>query len=183
MAEWGDCWSPRRPCESDADHPTRVPRPPTAAGGLAPGVHLDVELRPGALVAIDPAELARLVLNILVNAQEALPGEGRITVTAGPADGLSRAWAQVTVTVTDNGTGIAPEVLPRAFERSFSTKSDQGSRGFGLGAHPSGSSGYGAALPCTANRGGAPPWSSCCRVGDPQPAETGKSRVAAGSAG
>jgi signal transduction histidine kinase len=74
-------------------------------------------------VRADREELSRAVTNILRNAVQAIGEEGTITITAARADD------GVTVVVTDTGSGIAPELLPRIFEPNFSTKTE----GMGLG--------------------------------------------------
>lgn len=68
--------------------------------------------------------LSEILVNLLANAREALQGKGTITVTAraGPDEA-------VTITIADNGPGIAPEHLERVFEAYFSTKD----KGTGLG--------------------------------------------------
>ncbi|GIM95002.1 ATP-binding response regulator [Paractinoplanes toevensis] len=101
-----------------------------AAGGLAEaaGAGIKLDLRPGDVppVRIDPKLLDRL-LNILVhNARDAMPDGGTITVTSGRS-----AHGQATITVADDGRGMPPDVLARAFEPFFSTKA--GSRTAGLG--------------------------------------------------
>jgi len=94
----------------------------TAAG---PGIKLD--LRPGdpPPVMIDPRLLERLLHNLVHNARDAMPDGGKITVSTG------QAGAATTITVADDGRGMPPEVLARAFEPFFSTK--MGSRTAGLG--------------------------------------------------
>ncbi|MFI5892055.1 response regulator [Actinoplanes sp. NPDC051513] len=101
-----------------------------AAGALAdvagPGIKLD--LRPGDVppVTIDPRLLERL-LNLLVqNARDAMPDGGTIAVTTGRSPA-----GHATISVSDDGRGMPPEVLARAFEPFFSTK--PGSRSAGLG--------------------------------------------------
>ena len=100
-----------------------------AAGALAtaagPGIKLD--LRPGDAppVMIDPRLLERLLHTLVHNARDAMPDGGTITVTTG------RAGATTTISVADDGRGMPPEVLARAFEPFFSTK--MGSRTAGLG--------------------------------------------------
>jgi signal transduction histidine kinase len=66
-------------------------------------------------------ELAKVLLNLLENARLADARAVRVTVSA--------TGSAVTVVVTDDGTGIAPEVLPRVFEPHFSTRTS----GSGLG--------------------------------------------------
>ncbi len=77
----------------------------------------------------DPYQLEQVFLNILKNAMEAMPDGGTITVTTG----LRRREAGpfVEVRITDTGTGVAPEHLPRIFDPFFTTK--EVGKGTGLG--------------------------------------------------
>ena len=71
------------------------------------------------------ADLTRAtVLNLVLNAAQALQGRGRITVSMAPAPG-----GMVELQVRDTGPGIAPEILEQVFEPFFTTKA----RGGGLG--------------------------------------------------
>jgi signal transduction histidine kinase len=88
----------------------------------------------------DPAQLHSLVLNLMVNARDAMgAGGGRILLQSGigqPAEGLQlrhrpRGEHLVWFSVGDSGPGIAPEVLPRIFDAFFTTKGDGGT-GLGL---------------------------------------------------
>jgi signal transduction histidine kinase len=75
-------------------------------------------------------ELNQVWTNLIQNAQQALtsrPSDARITVSSEVEDG----W--VIVRITDNGPGIAPEVLPRIFEPFFTTKPKGEGTGLGLG--------------------------------------------------
>ncbi len=74
-----------------------------------------------------PGPLGQVWTNLLLNAADALDGSGRIEITTRP-DGDA-----VVVTITDDGPGIAPEVLPRLFEPRFTTKQGQVRYGLGLG--------------------------------------------------
>lgn len=70
-------------------------------------------------------EISQVFLNLLLNAAQAIEGEGSITL---------KTWAekeQVVVQISDTGSGIAPENLPRLFEPFFTTK--EVGRGTGLG--------------------------------------------------
>jgi PAS domain S-box-containing protein len=93
-------------------------------------------------------ELGELFLNLALNAHDAAPAGGTIDVE------LARTNTQITVTVSDSGPGIPPELLERVFEPFFSTKV----RGSGLGLAISAgiAHAHGARL-CAANRpaGGA----------------------------
>ncbi len=74
-------------------------------------------------VRADPAQLQRVLLNLLINAGQAMGGQGRIAVKVSAADGLCR------VRIRDTGPGIPPDVRERIFEPFFTTKH----RGTGLG--------------------------------------------------
>jgi two-component system NtrC family sensor kinase len=98
----------------------------------------EVEL-PGRSCAIkvDPNELELALLNLAVNARDAMPGGGVLRITAEPVElegkpseeGLHGEF--VAIRVADSGSGIPPEVLPQVFEPFFTTK-DVG-KGTGLG--------------------------------------------------
>ena len=79
----------------------------------------------------DTGQLKQVFLNLLLNALQAMPEEGRITIAAGPwgppsGDGAAR-WGQVRI--ADTGPGIPADELRRVFDPFFSTKRD----GTGLG--------------------------------------------------
>jgi two-component system, NtrC family, sensor kinase len=89
------------------------------------------------LVKVDPSELELALLNLAVNARDAMPSGGTLTITAKPIvlrgkageEGLSGDF--VAVRVADNGEGIPSDVLPRVFEPFFTTK--EVGKGTGLG--------------------------------------------------
>ncbi|MBL0275485.1 MAG: PAS domain S-box protein [Anaeromyxobacter sp.] len=92
------------------------------------------------LVRVDPSQLEQVILNLAVNARDALPGGGRITIETGQAtldEAYTRRHADVQpgdymlLTVSDDGVGMDPETLSRVFEPFFSTKGPQGT-GLGL---------------------------------------------------
>jgi PAS domain S-box-containing protein len=96
-------------------------------------VELLVSSAPGLpLVYADPAQLEQVVLNLVVNARDAMPKGGRITVetSAVGAPGDSGA-ARVRLAVSDTGVGMAEEVRAHLFEPFFTTKRE--GRGTGLG--------------------------------------------------
>jgi two-component system cell cycle sensor histidine kinase/response regulator CckA len=103
-------------------------------------VRLDICLAPvPGWVRVDPGQLEQVVMNLLLNARDALPGGGEIRVATGDADvgpgsGLAEDVAPgpyVTIEVRDNGAGMTADVMARAFEPFFTTK-DVG-KGTGLG--------------------------------------------------
>ena len=85
------------------------------------------------LVEVDPSELELAILNICVNSRDAMPDGGAISISARNTPGaLAPAFAQaVTLTITDTGVGMPPEVVSRAFEPFFTTK--EVGKGSGLG--------------------------------------------------
>jgi two-component system, NtrC family, sensor kinase len=102
----------------------------------------DIEIRVGVprrpcCVKVDPSELELALLNLAFNARDAMPSGGTLTIAAKPVvlrgkaseEGLSGEF--VAIRISDSGTGIPPDVLPRVFEPFFTTK-DVG-KGTGLG--------------------------------------------------
>jgi PAS domain S-box-containing protein len=88
-------------------------------------------------VEVDPGELELALLNLTVNARDAMPNGGTVVVSArnavlSPGEGeTGLAGEFVALTVLDSGVGIPPDILPRVFEPFFTTKDV--SRGTGLG--------------------------------------------------
>jgi PAS domain S-box-containing protein len=89
----------------------------------------------------DPNQLEVAILNLTVNARDAMPDGGKLTIETAnidvgeqPADpGIEVMPGQyVVVTVTDTGTGMSPDVLERAFEPFFTTKDVGAGTGLGL---------------------------------------------------
>lgn len=80
------------------------------------------------VVQMDPLLIGQAVLNLLLNAAEAIDGGGAITLTYGPPSGEGD-MKQFCLTVCDTGPGIPPAVLDRIFNPFFTTKET----GTGLG--------------------------------------------------
>jgi nitrogen-specific signal transduction histidine kinase/CheY-like chemotaxis protein len=98
------------------------------AGGLHP-------------VLADPGRLEQVLVNLAVNARDAMPGGGMLTIDTSnitvDADSIaggseSPLGQQVRLRVSDTGTGMPPEVVAHAFEPFFTTKADDGGTGLGL---------------------------------------------------
>ncbi|HEX4459486.1 MAG TPA: ATP-binding protein, partial [Polyangia bacterium] len=100
------------------------------AGHLA-GVHVvrryDAELPP---VLVESGPLGQVVLNLVLNATQAMKGVGTLTIATARCEWDGRAGAELIV--NDTGPGIAPEILPRIFEPFFSTKGQTLGTGLGL---------------------------------------------------
>ena len=88
----------------------------------------------------DPSEVENAVLNLAINARDAMPEGGRLVIQTENAtiepvavrgESGEKAGDFVRLSVTDTGVGMTPEVLARAFEPFFSTK--ENGRGTGLG--------------------------------------------------
>jgi len=109
-------------------------------GGLTLNLELDQSCPP---IHGSRARLEQALLNLIVNASEAMKSSGVLTIKARPmdssapaADGALQskaASAGVELSVSDTGSGIAPDVLPRIFEPFFTTKTAGAQRGTGLG--------------------------------------------------
>jgi two-component system, NtrC family, sensor kinase len=108
-------------------------------GSLRGNIQLKVDLAPDLWpVEVDIAELELALVNIAVNARDAMPAGGVITlsaqnVTLHKSDGVDQLEGDfVALSMTDTGVGITPEVLPRIFEPFFTTKALGKGTGLGL---------------------------------------------------
>src|ERR1700760_1663363 len=93
------------------------------------------------LVEVDSAELESALLNLAVNARDAMPAGGKLTIEASNSfldDAYCQTHAEVQpgkyvlISVTDSGTGMADEVIQRAFEPFYTTKPTGQGTGLGL---------------------------------------------------
>jgi PAS domain S-box-containing protein len=106
------------------------------AGNTNIEFEIDLERKAHSAV-IDSARLESALLNLVVNARDAMPEGGRITIATRNVTlrdheaGSLKAGDYVRVTVSDTGTGMPPEVVARAFEPFFTTK--EVGKGTGLG--------------------------------------------------
>jgi PAS domain S-box-containing protein len=79
---------------------------------------------------IDEGQIAQVFINIILNALDAMPDSGTLTVTSKPGtDDLGRNT--IVITFTDTGTGIPPEELEKVFDPFYTTK--EAGKGTGLG--------------------------------------------------
>lgn len=107
-------------------------------------IALETRQTPGvAPVNADPAMVEQVLVNLALNARDAMPGGGRLVLETGPVDydavprhahPQARPGKFVCLTVSDTGTGIAPEHLPHIFEPFYTTKDVGKGSGLGLAA-------------------------------------------------
>jgi two-component system cell cycle sensor histidine kinase/response regulator CckA len=98
------------------------------------GEQIDVrlELDPAAgAVGLTAAALEQITMNLVLNARDAMPSGGRLTVTTTPRVRTGPGSCMTTLSVTDTGVGMDEATSSRAFEPYFTTKA--GGRGTGLG--------------------------------------------------
>jgi PAS domain S-box-containing protein len=107
------------------------------------GEHMEVDCALDEAVApalVDPSQLTTALLNLAINARDAMPGGGKLTITSGNAvldetqgdmHNEVKPGSYVIVTVSDTGVGIPEAIRDKVFEPFFTTKG--AGRGTGLG--------------------------------------------------
>jgi PAS domain S-box-containing protein len=106
--------------------------------GSAVNVELDLAEAPQ-MVEADPSQFETAILNMVINARDAMPRGGQIRIRSGPSASVPAVRGHLTargefvaVSLADTGTGMTPETLAQIFEPFFTTKAvDQGT-GLGL---------------------------------------------------
>ncbi len=108
------------------------------------GEHIELVLAPGAergLVQADPGQLEQVLMNLVLNARDAMPGGGRLTLATGnvdrgeagaAGDGEGPTGRCVVLTVSDTGVGMSPEIQAHIFEPFYTTKEVGQGTGLGL---------------------------------------------------
>jgi len=100
-------------------------------------IHLHIDLKPdGGNVKIDPSQLSQIIVNLVLNARDAMPNGGDLWIDT--AEHVVREGAEVSIpqgryvrlTVRDTGIGMSQAIMDRMFEPFFTTK---GGKGTGLG--------------------------------------------------
>lgn len=94
-------------------------------------IHLDLKIDGDPYASVNPGEVQQVLLNLLVNARQAMQPGGTLTVTVSEVP--EQGWAEISV--QDTGVGIPADKLPNIFTRFFTTKTadQQGQGGTGLG--------------------------------------------------
>jgi PAS domain S-box-containing protein len=98
-------------------------------------VRVETALDPGLWpVRVDPVQVEQILLNLAVNARDAMPGGGCLRIETGnltePSDGCPVEW--VRMVVADDGEGMSAEVRARVFDPFFTTKPTGKGTGLGL---------------------------------------------------
>ena len=91
-------------------------------------VQVDAECDPLPWIEADPTQIQQVLLNLVLNARDAMPDGGTLTIQVHPDP---KASDRVQLVVRDTGCGMTPEIRLRVFEPFFTTKGDE--RGTGLG--------------------------------------------------
>lgn len=109
---------------------------------LGEGIVIRLQLAEALWPALaDPAQVESALVNLAINARDAMPGGGHLTIETGNKHLDDQYAAEnievvpgdyVMIAVSDTGTGIPPEVLDRVFEPFFTTKADGKGSGLGL---------------------------------------------------
>ena len=108
---------------------------------LGDGISLSVEAAPSCTVRADRGQMEAALLNLVINARDAIAGQGRVMISASCASGPDETMpgadrpAQgryVHISVADTGCGMSDEVRAHAFEPFFTTKPPGAGSGLGL---------------------------------------------------
>ncbi|MGB5682500.1 MAG: response regulator, partial [Polyangiales bacterium] len=104
-------------------------------------ISIDARIEGGLKVSGDRGQLHQLLMNLMINARDAMPNGGKLTITAKKADKielekapLNPLVAHAVITVEDTGVGMDDATRERAFDPFFTTKGDQVGAGLGLAA-------------------------------------------------
>lgn len=114
---------------------------PLLERSLGPSMELAIRLEPGVgAIRVDPAQLMAALINLLVNARDAMDGRGVVSLSVATADNSGRnphaldlpVGRYVEISVVDSGRGMTPEILRQAVTPFFTTKEESGGAGLGL---------------------------------------------------
>lgn len=103
-------------------------------------IDLNIE-KPTRTVLVDPVQIEQILMNIAVNARDAMPKGGRLSISVTDIDVEDDSFAHVRdiepgqyvlLRVSDTGTGIEPDILEKIFEPFFTTKAKEKGTGLGL---------------------------------------------------
>ncbi|MDR3765250.1 MAG: PAS domain S-box protein [Acidobacteriota bacterium] len=105
---------------------------------LGEDIALSVDFAPGLIILAEPSQIEQVILNLTVNARDAMPDGGRLSVAvrragAGEINGKGgNPLGYAVLSVADNGRGMSTEVQQHIFEPFFTTKQNGSGTGLGL---------------------------------------------------
>jgi signal transduction histidine kinase/FixJ family two-component response regulator len=106
---------------------------------LGDAVTLAIDVEPGLWsTAVDPNQIENAILNMTINARDAMHGPGLLAISVRnqpgrpPGNGIARCADCVALSVADSGSGMPPEVLAKVFEPFYTTKEPGKGTGLGL---------------------------------------------------
>lgn len=96
---------------------------------LGETIRLELSLDPHAgVIHADPGQFEQILMNLAVNARDAMPDGGRLAIETAPIP----ETGQIQLKVCDTGVGMSPDVMARIFEPFFTTKAEGKGTGLGL---------------------------------------------------
>jgi two-component system cell cycle sensor histidine kinase/response regulator CckA len=95
-------------------------------------IRVDAEISSGLVVAGDRVQLHQMLMNLCINARDAMPAGGTLSIRGSLCQDRAQGTTHVQVIITDSGQGMNERTKDRAFEPFYTTKS-QGNKGSGLG--------------------------------------------------
>jgi len=107
---------------------------------IGAGIEIRLSLEDDPTVRVDPGQLQQVLMNLAINARDAMPRGGAIDISTrtawrdagAPGSFPPAAGRYARLTIADTGTGIPPEVLPLIFEPFYTTKPEGLGTGLGL---------------------------------------------------
>jgi PAS domain S-box-containing protein len=151
-------------------------------------VAVTMTLQPGLPpILADHGQVEQLVMNLVLNARDAMPAGGRLSITTSRANGKALALATplsimpgeyVVLTVADTGTGMSPEVMAHVFEPFFTTKSAGKGTGLGLATVHGIVTRSGGQVRVASEPGAGATFTVCFPQGEPVAREPGASPLA-----
>jgi two-component system cell cycle sensor histidine kinase/response regulator CckA len=104
---------------------------------IGSSIEMVVQLAPGPKwVQVDRAQLLQVLMNLAINARDAMPAGGELVVRTATRTSVPEVGATdgpyAALMVSDSGSGISPEHLPHIFEPFFTTKTQSSGAGLGL---------------------------------------------------
>ena len=137
------------------------------------GVRLENDLSPHVPPIIGSADqLKQVILNLLLNAQQAMPDGGVIAISTRAAHQADPDFIRsdsVQIQIRDSGTGIAEEHVPHIFEPFFSTKHEQKGTGMGLWVSHTIIQNHGGSIKVRSREGRGTTFSISLPIGGPTP--------------